>query len=58
MKGNVPMCYRGEIWQNMIGNELRINSQVYNAFNNDPLLGRASDVDVDGDRSAAAREGT
>jgi len=42
----------------MIGNELRINSQVFNAFNNDPLLGRASDVDADGDRPAAAREGT
>lgn len=52
------MCYRGEIWQNMIGNELRINSQVYNAFNNDPLLGRASDVEAGGDKPAAAREGT
>jgi len=26
MKGNVPMCYRGEMWASMIGNELRINS--------------------------------
>jgi len=42
----------------MIGNELRINSQVYNAFNNDPLLGRASDVEAGGDKPAAAREGT
>lgn len=44
MRGNVPMCYRGEIWANMIGNDLRINSQVFNAFNNDVLMQRTSDL--------------
>jgi len=26
MKGNVPMCYRGQLWAGLIGNESRINA--------------------------------
>ena len=44
MKGNVPMCYRGEIWAGMIGNELRINSHIFNAFNNDIMMEKTSDA--------------
>lgn len=29
MKGNVPMCYRGEMWAQLIGNKLRINCLVF-----------------------------
>lgn len=35
MKGNVPMCYRGQLWAGLIGNEARINAQVFEAFKND-----------------------
>jgi len=32
MKGNVPMCYRGEMWQQLIGNGLRINCLVFQTY--------------------------
>lgn len=44
MKANVPMCYRGELWQAMIGNDLRINSQIFNSFNNDLMMEKTSDA--------------
>lgn len=43
-KGNVPMCYRGEMWAGMIGNELRINSHIFKAFNNDVMMEKTSDA--------------
>lgn len=45
MKGTVPMCYRGQLWAGLIGNETRINAQVFEAFKNDDFtFERRSDV--------------
>lgn len=56
MKGNVPMCYRGEVWASMIGNELRLNSQVFNAFNNDITMQRLSDLSLERNEQANAQK--
>ena len=35
LKGAVPMSLRGELWAELIGNELRINSMMFETFKND-----------------------
>lgn len=44
MKGGVPMSYRGQLWISLVGNELRINSQVFEEFQSDYTFGRTSDM--------------
>lgn len=44
MKGAVPMSYRGQLWLSLIGNGLRINSQVFEEFQSDYTFGRTSEM--------------
>lgn len=34
MRGTVPMCYRGQLWAQLIGNQEKINLQIYEKFKN------------------------
>jgi len=43
MKGAIPMSFRGQLWSAFIGNDLRINSQVFEEFKSDYTFGRTSD---------------
>ena len=44
MKGAIPMSFRGQLWSAFIGNDLRINSQVFQEFKSDYTFGRTSDA--------------
>lgn len=30
----MPMCYRGQVWASLIGNDEKLNSQIYEQFKN------------------------
>ena len=50
------MCYRGQLWAALIGNEQRINAQVYKTFKTDDYTFAHADSNADSSGMVTSRQ--